>query len=166
MRNGYTFSTVSQLARLEKLLAGCDREALLGAVKIGVQSRVGVTFAWRWTEPPEQRLVSQAFCSALSCAYAPGIATDSWRPLATLVLDATYEATLRAAAVDLAQGRGSGKVWLTAVGGGVFGNRTAWISAAIGRALQRCANLPLDVHLGHYQAMDNELCREIAEYLG
>lgn len=163
VRNGYTFSTADQLNRLAQLVDGSDRAQLLGAVKIGVQSRVGVTFASRWVEPAAAPLVSQAFCSALSCAYVHSIPTDLWKPLATLVLDAAYEATLRAAAIDLAQGRGSGKVWLTSVGGGVFGNRTAWIASAIGRALQRCADLPLDVRLGHYLKLDAELCRGVEQ---
>lgn len=164
VQNGYTFSTVDQLQRLAKRFDAGDRDRLVGAVKIGVQSLVGVTFASRWQQPAEAQLVSKAFCSAVSCAYVHNIPTDLWQPLATLVLDAAYEATLRAAALDLAHGRGSGKVWLTSVGGGVFGNRSDWIASAIGRALQKCADLPLDVRLGHYQQLDRELCRRIGEF--
>lgn len=159
VRNGYTSGTSSSLARLAVLAAGRPREQLLESIRIGVQSRAGVTFTSRWKEPTEPSHVSQAFCSAVSCGYVHDVPLDRWEPLATLVLDAAYEATLHAAALDLAQGRGSGRVWLTFVGGGVFGNRREWIAGAIRRALQRAEALPLDVHIAHYRSIDPEMRR-------
>jgi hypothetical protein len=155
VRNGYTSATPAQLARLAEILQSADREALLGAVRIGVQSQVGVTFASRWREPPTQQVVSQAFCSAVSCAYVRDVPQAAWAPLARLALDAAYEATLRAAARDLWAGRGSGVVWLTALGGGAFGNDKAWIAGGLGRALRTCRALPLDVRIGHYRQLDS-----------
>ena len=58
--------------------------------------------------------------------------------IAQCVLDATYEATLWAAAIEQAEGRGSGKVYLTFIGGGVFGNDQRWIDGAIARVSCRC----------------------------
>jgi len=150
VRNGYTFVDLDAL----RALGAFDRESLVDSVRVGFQSRVGVTFASRWQEPATPTHVSQAYCSAVSCAYQREVPLDAWRPLATIALDAAYEATLRAAALDRAAGRGSGKVWLTLLGGGVFGNRSDWITAAIARALVRCRGLDLDVRLGHYRRLD------------
>ena len=152
VRNGYTHSDRARLAALDEALTRHDRDDLLGHVKIGVHAGVGVTFVRRYEEPAGEPVVSQAFCSAISCAYTD-LPRRSWRPLATLVLDATYEATLLAAALDAARGNGSGRVWLTFIGGGVFGNDDAWIASAIRRfrpALRRSgpgrAHRSLSIH--------------------
>ena len=39
----------------------------------------------------QKQLVSQTLCSAISCAYGD-LPLELWEPLATLVLDAAYEA--------------------------------------------------------------------------
>jgi hypothetical protein len=105
--------------------------------------------------------VTQAFCSALSCAYDPATPLQAWEPFARLVLDATYEATLRAAALDREDGGGSGTVWLTFVGGGVFGNRMAWIADAIGRAMGRARGLGLTVQVAHYRTISAPAAEQI-----
>lgn len=162
VRNGYTFASGEQLDRLASRLRGEERESLLGAVRIGLQSEVGVTFARRWVEMDRDQRVSQAFCTAVSCAYTDH-PVDRWEPLATLVLDAAYEATLRAAALERASGRGSGTVWLTLLGDGAFGNRKEWIAAAIQRALSACEELDLDVRVAHFRALDPLVCSHVAQ---
>jgi hypothetical protein len=112
--------------------------------------------------PDAPTRVTQAFCSAISCGYTT-IALEHWEPLATLVLDAAYEATLRAAVLDTAAGHGSGRVWLTFLGGGAFGNRKEWIGRAIGRALARLEGVQLDVHIGHYRTLDEPMIRMVDE---
>lgn len=114
--NGYTFSADgSKLDRLSDVLADYKRPAadrtisspelsyddLLGAVKIGLHSEVGVTFRTRYEpiDPRENVTVTQAYCSALSCAYS-GIHNHHWEGLARLVLEANYEATLWAAVLN------------------------------------------------------------------
>jgi hypothetical protein len=98
--------------------------------------------------------VSQAFCSAISCAYVYGVPLEAWRSLATLVLDAAYEATLWAALVDAASAGGTGRVWLTLLGGGAFGNRDEWIGGAIRRALAAVEGYELDVRIAHYRSIN------------
>jgi hypothetical protein len=156
VRNGYTFATAPKLRALRTALDRHDRETLLGAVKIGIQRCVQVTFADRFVEPASPAHVSQAFCSALSCGYTD-VPLELWQPLATLVLDASYEATLLAAAVDAAESGGSGKVWLTFLGGGAFQNDRDWIATAIGRALARCADADLDVRVAHFRRLDERM---------
>ena len=76
-------------------------------------------------------------------------ASSRWQAFATLVLDASYEATLWAAALN-AHRTASNLVYLTRVGGGAFGNETAWIDGAIRRALKMFAGAGLDVRLVSY----------------
>lgn len=162
VHNGYTFSDDTRLHELAGELARHDRERLMGEIKIGVQTGVGVTFAERYVEPQRPQRVSQAFCSALSCGYSGG-SNALWAPLATLVLDAAYEATLWAAVIDAATGQGSGKVWLTFIGGGVFGNEKSWIADAIARALGVTRGYDLDVRIAHYRRMDEEIRQRVDE---
>lgn len=162
VRNGYTFSEPERLRALADALAEADLDDLRDALRIGLQTGVEVTFARRF-EPPERRqLVSQAFCSALSCGGASG-GLALWRPIATLVLDGVYEATLLAAILDATRGTGSGKVWLTFLGGGAFGNAPGWIASAIGRALARVEGRDLDVRISHYRELDRPMCDAIDE---
>jgi hypothetical protein len=153
VRNGYSFSSPDRLDALNQALTERDRDALLGALRIGVHAGVEVTFGTRFAPPPSPQRVSQAFCSALSCGYSPG-SSRQWEPLATVVLDGAYEATLLAAVLDAAEGAGSGRVWLTFLGGGVFRNDPAWIHRAIGRALRLCRDRDLDVRIAHYRRID------------
>lgn len=163
VENGYVFSTTEDLAALRAAMADHEREELLSAVRIGLHRQVGVTFSDRFTPILEgEPIVSQAFCSAVSCAYS-GISTEEWKELATLVLDATYEATLLAAAIDAAEGKGSGKVWLTLVGGGVFGNEMAWITSAIRRALLATQDLDLDVRVAHFRSKNAQVERLVEQ---
>ena len=166
VRNGHTFGSAEQLAALADELSRHDRDALLGEVRIGLQRDVGVTFSDRFTQsPPPERLVSQAFCSAVSCAYA-GIGVDSWEPLAKLVLDAAYEATLWAAVINGADRAHTPRVWLTQVGGGAFGNRKLWIAEALARAIRRLGDFDLDVRVAHYCERDLEFEEMVRGYGG
>ena len=94
------------------------------------------------------RLVSQAFCSALPVAYV-GLLKSPWAPFATLVLEAAYEATMWAAAINAAE-RGSNIVLLTLLGGGAFGNDDSWIFQGLRRALEKAADFNLDVRIVSY----------------
>jgi hypothetical protein len=94
---------------------------------------------------PPRRLVSQAFCSALPLGYSR-LPRSEWEPFARLILEATYEATLLAAA-EQAQAGGSNIVLLTRVGGGVFNNDPAWIDAAIERAARIVEHAGLDIRV-------------------
>jgi len=95
--------------------------------------------------------VAQVFCSAVPVSLTKYVKADDWGTFAKTILTAGFEATLTAAAC-LARERGERvQVYLTPVGGGVLGNRTRWIVAAMDRALTLHEASPLDVHLVHLE---------------
>lgn len=147
MQNGYALCRPECLAVITDALESmspAELDALRARLQIGLHWNVEVTDM----EHPPRNMVSQAFCSALPIAYSnlPGY---NWQPLASLVLEAAYEATLLAAAENVRRG-GSSVVLLTRLGGGVFGNRDEWIDAAICRALHAMRDQPMDVRLVSY----------------
>jgi hypothetical protein len=147
MQNGYALGREDGLTAIGRVLDEADddvRDTLRGQLAIGVHRDVQVTDV----DGGERRLVSQAFCSALPLGYSR-VSKRTWEPLARLVLEASYEATLLAAAEQAARG-GSNTVLLTRVGGGVFGNDPAWIDHAIEGALGVVEHAGLDVRIvGH-----------------
>ena len=111
--------------------------------------RVGVMWDTQ-VKPPATHRVCQVYASALPIAYAKSTASTDWAPFACLVLRATYEATLRVAWCLAIEQKRRVRVFLTALGGGAFGNRHQWIADAIGGALGAVKDAPLDVIMVHY----------------
>jgi hypothetical protein len=159
MRNGYALCTEEGLSTIAQRLHALDIAAvdeLRDAVRIGIHSGVQVT------DLEHAHFVSQAFCSALPVSYT-AIPSDRWKPFATLVLEAAYEATLWAAALNAGRS-GSNVVFLTRVGGGAFGNEPQWIHDAMRRALNKLAGVSLDVRIISYRKPDTALERLAAEF--
>lgn len=150
MRNGYALATRGGLARVNDQLAAADeraRDALRGLLRVGVQRDVEVLAA-RGGAPGTPHAVghtvTQVYGAALPVAYGRPPA-HLWEPLARLVLEASYEATIL-----VARRYGIETLYLTLLGGGVFGNDEAWIADALERALRRAAGLR--VHIVSYGA--------------
>ncbi len=121
-------------------------------------------------------MVNQVYCAALSCGYS-GVDNKFWEPLARIILEATYEATLLAAiqmalasacsdSGDLNRKEDEDKevphrVYLTFLGGGVFRNESAWIAQAIGRALavvtKQYAFVNLHVVVCHFRRINSDM---------
>ncbi len=133
MQNGYAMASRDGLRAIADYLATIDeteRDRLRGLLRIGFHQDLEVT--WRGEQPFP--LVSQAYCSALPIGYANHQASkEEWRPFASLVLEALYEATLLAGVLNMRR-TASRIVLLTRVGGGVFDNPLPWIADAIDRA--------------------------------
>jgi hypothetical protein len=103
MRNGYALCTRVGLEAIAEHLRTLKPEQvgiLRGKLRIGIQSDVEVTDA----EVEQRPLVSQAFCSALPVAYT-NLPSSHWKPFASLVLEAAYEATMLAAVLNKLRGR-------------------------------------------------------------
>jgi len=147
MRNGYAFVAAPELDRVGGYLDGLtgpQRDDLAGLLQVGVQSDAEVT----WKDAGHA--VTQVFCSALPLAYAGGD-PRRWEPLARLVLDAAYEATL-AVAVPAAVRTGNRTVYLTLLGAGAFGNPVEWVVEALRRAVRLHRTSALDVRVVSYGA--------------
>ena len=145
MRNGYAMPTnrdsLAELAlrlRVESELV----EQAEAALRVGVHWETSVM-------PPIKHSVCQVYASAVPCAYSL-VPKSDWEPLARLVLRAAYKATLAVGAVLSNRTKKRVKCYLTALGGGVFGNRYEWIREAILHALDEYRDWPLDVVLVHY----------------
>jgi hypothetical protein len=152
MRNGYAFVAPPELDRAAARLDGMtgpQRDDLAGLLRVGVASGAEVT----WKDAGHA--VTQVFCSALPIAYAGGD-RRRWEPLARLVLDAAYEATL-AAAVPAAVRTGNRTVYLTLLGAGVFGNPAPWVVDALQRAVRLHRGSGLDVRVVSYGFRRREL---------
>ncbi len=145
MRNGYALPTEDSLRFINDRLDQVGNDAVRRALRVGVHSGTQVTVN------DAGRLVTQVYCSAMPVSYS-GLAVDLWAPLAQIILEAAYEATLLSAIQNAAK-TGNNRVFLTMLGGGAFGNRQDWIEAAMLRALQLHAECGLNVHLvSHMQS--------------
>ncbi|MET4485255.1 hypothetical protein [Bradyrhizobium sp. LA7.1] len=149
MTNGYALCTRVGLDAIAEHLEGMtpdQLDTLRGILRVGVHGDVEVTDA----EETHRPRVSQVFCSALPVAYSR-VPSAHWKPFASLILEAAYEATLLAAVLNKQRGM-SNVVLLTRLGGGAFGNEDEWIDAAIRRALTKMWRFELDVRLVSYRA--------------
>lgn len=152
MENGYCFPTSSGLARIESQLANSSSQELddiRAKLNVGVQSKTQVTIG------DATHLVTQVFCSALPVSYSD-ISESRWNHFPRLILDPTYEATFHVAVQNLVD-TGCRKLYLTMVGGGVFGNKLDWILSSIGRSLELFAWANLDVYMVSYGSSKPEL---------
>ncbi len=163
MRNGYSMFTRNGADLMSAHIKSLDEDArdkLRQRLCIGLHWNVEVTDAHATPGP----LVSQAFCSALPVSYnnSAGTRGADWQPMASLVLEAAYEATLWAAVINARRG-GSHTVLLTLLGGGAFGNDVDWICAAMQRALAEVAGHGLDVVLVSYREAPAKLQKWAAQ---
>ncbi len=164
MRNGYAMCTREGLAEIDRRLARAGAEevdVLRDRLRIGVHRDVEVTDV----RNAPGHIVSQAFCSALPVAYGSAIPKREWAAFARLVLEGAYEATLWAAVLEAARGA-SPIVFLTRLGGGVFGNEEDWIHAAMRRALRLVEGVALDVRIVSHGAVPDELQALASEFGG
>jgi hypothetical protein len=152
MRNGYALPSGEQLdrigSRLEAMTEG-EREGVRGALEIGLQWDTEVTL------PGADQRVTQAYCSALPVRYSE-VDEREWEPFGRLVLEGAYEATLAAGVLNAARS-GNPRVFLTLLGGGAFGNPSAWILDAIDRALALYREAGLEVVFISYRYPNPDL---------
>lgn len=147
MRNGYALATPGGLTEISNRLQAASEgelDGLRGLLRIGIQWNTQVTL------PPATHTVSQAYCSALPVAYSSHPAY-LWESFARLVLEASYEVTICSAIINW-QNTGNKRVYLTLLGGGVFGNQPDWILDSIRRALRLYSDWNIDVMIVSYRS--------------
>jgi hypothetical protein len=172
-KNGYTMGNDLGLGQLNKALESLGREELKSKLRVGVHSDVQVTSS-RWgkdaIEDPDH-VVTEVFCSACSVNYSRN-STGLWDGFASMVLEASYEATLWAALLHALRYPGDPRacvVYLTAVGGGVFGNRLEWIEQAVDMACERvapacgAAGITLHLKMVSYSEPVDECIRRVVQ---
>ncbi len=140
MTNGYALPSRDGLTEVNRQLQDSSET---GLDRIRQALRIGLQWDTQVTLDDATHTVSQAYCSAMPVAYTVH-SLEQWAPLATLVLEAAYEATLCAAILN-AERTGNKQLYLTLLGGGAFGNSVEWILGAIRRSLTLYADFGLDV---------------------
>jgi len=137
MKNGYALPSEEGLQHAGAQLAAAseqERDNLRGLLRVGVQHDVEVL--------GPGHIVTQVYGSGLPVNYGGG-AKELWEPVARLVLEASYEAT-----VLVAEENNINTIYLTLLGGGVFGNELDWIADALLRAVDVAG--PLDIRIVSY----------------
>ena len=145
MRNGYALPSESGLVEIAsrlRALTESDRDTLRALLRIGIQWSTQVTL------DDCRHVVSQTYCSALPVAYSRH-PTSLWTDFASLVLEASYEATFCAAIANVER-TGNNRLFLTLLGGGAFGNETDWIVRKIKRSVELYRDYGLDVAIVSY----------------
>ena len=145
MVNGYALPSAEGLEEINRKLESMD-EAALDAVRQALQ--IGLHWDTQVTLGNAAHTDSQAYCSALPVAYT-NHTKELWAPLAKLVLEAAYEATICAAILNVDRNRNN-RLFLTRLGGGAFGNNPDWITDAISRSLELYSDSGLDVAIVSY----------------
>jgi hypothetical protein len=147
MRNGYALASQSGLVEIAHRLQGASESEL---DRLRQLLRIGVQWNTQVTLNDCGHAVSQAYCSALpvACCHHP---SHLWAAFARLILEAAYEATICTAILNATIG-GSNRLFLTLLGGGAFGNETAWIIGGVQRALTLYNNVDLEVAIVSYSS--------------
>lgn len=144
MKNGYALPGRTGPRSVSEFISGLglsETDELRARLRIGLHRDVEVTD----TDSRPFHTVSQAFCSALPVAYSE-VPISDWEDFAILILEAAYEATLLAGALNAERGA-SNVIFLTFLGGGAFGNCRSWILRALSRSLDMASKFDLDVRL-------------------
>eukprot|EP00443_Scrippsiella_acuminata_P038053 CAMPEP_0115186382 /NCGR_PEP_ID=MMETSP0270-20121206/9952_1 /TAXON_ID=71861 /ORGANISM="Scrippsiella trochoidea, Strain CCMP3099" /LENGTH=359 /DNA_ID=CAMNT_0002599503 /DNA_START=69 /DNA_END=1148 /DNA_ORIENTATION=- len=169
--SGYTLSSPDKVKRLGDYIAH-DRaigEEIKKLLKIGVQQDTEVVATAFGNRPcrgePRTQLVTQAYCSAVSVSYSR-VSASLWEPFARLILESAYESTLYAAVENFnlhPEEPGARKVFLTALGGGVFGNDMAWVGDAMRGAFTKFRDVGLEIYLVSYGGPTREFRQVVRE---
>lgn len=155
VKNGYCLikeeTALKQLNR--KLDAKLDVEEIRSRFKVGVQYDIGVL-------DREDHTITQIFCSALPISYSQIRKEILFEKFASYILDWSYDATFTIASNLAKERKKRVKLFLTALGGGVFGNQLEWIEKAIKNNIKKHKNDPIDVYMVHYKFLDPVLSIE------
>jgi len=159
MQNGYALGTAEGLASINQHLNSIsepDCDKIRSSLRIGLQEGTEVTIR------KTLHCVTQAYCSALPVAYSP-FSEEIWESFAQLILEAAYEATLCAGALNAAA-TGNNQIFLTLLGGGAFGNDEDWILKAIARALDLFRDIDLSVSVVSFGKSNREVASFVRRY--
>jgi nicotinic acid mononucleotide adenylyltransferase len=159
-RNGYIFvNDKAQLDAINKYLSTPDNfwKAMM-AIKYVIQEDTPVVDVTTSGGKILDQIVSQIYCSAYPVAYStsgttnvPDTSAADYALLSSMILHAVYYSTLAYAVTRITPDETRKKVFLTKVGGGVFGNDVSLIDNAIYNALRHFTAYPIDVYIVDYK---------------
>ena len=155
MQNGYAMLKEDGLYTINRELEAMSEDSV---DEIREKLQIGLMWDTQVTLYGSTHRVSQACCSALPISYV-GFVTEIWKPFASLILEASYEATICAGILN-----GDDRVYLTLVGGGVFGNELAWICSAIERACLKYSDYSLEVMIVNYSSISGEVLELVKRF--
>lgn len=154
VKNGYIESSTHSLEKVNVLIENDPlvRQQFVANLRVGIQEDSCVTDL-----PGKSAKVTQVYCSAMSVGYSQ-LPPSTWEPIARLVLDATYEATLLTAVLKSFDAKEKRPVLLTKVGGGVFGNSDEWIIDAMQKAIESVIEfgVALDISIVHFRETNKQ----------
>ena len=105
----------------------------------------------QWNTPlliDANKKVTQVYCSALPIDYFYDLELEiAVIDLAKCILESAFKHTLQVGVNKLSVDKPRATVYLTAVGGGVFGNKIEWIYEALVNALYEYRFYPLDIKM-------------------
>lgn len=130
MANGYCLQDAPKgIAAVSGLIAANAELAakVRGALRVGVH--------WDTEVKSGAHRVCQVFCSAMPVSYEKKARATDWAAFASELLISAYLSTLAVGAILARERRSRVTVFLTAVGGGAFGNR-------MGAHMSRGSDLP------------------------
>jgi hypothetical protein len=159
MRNGYALLNKDGLHTINRQLSSMNQDDV---DSLREQLRIGIQWDTQVTLDGSGHRVSQAYCSALPVSYV-GFSAELWKPFASLVLEASYEATICVGVLNAIE-HGNDTVYLTLVGGGVFGNEMGWIVSAIERAVKLYDDYELNVVIVNYGSISDEVLELVERY--
>jgi len=140
MKNGYAFASETGLKEITSKVISLNESGIDNLRKL---LRIGVQWDTEVTISNSKHTVSQAYCSALPVAYSQ-LSAKLWVEFARIILEASYEATICAGILNYLN-TGNNKLYLTLIGGGVFGNEMNWIVDALHRSLLLYKDVDLEV---------------------
>lgn len=147
MSNGYALINKEGLSQINsklKNLPVSEYEKIKGELQVGIQWNTRVTIGECENE------VTQVYCSALPIKYTRlNVNIREWELISKLILEATYEATFLVAIKNYLD-KDANQLYLTLVGGGVFGNPLNWILDSINKSALKFREFPLDVKIVSY----------------
>lgn len=159
MKNGYAFASETGLKEITNKVSSLNE---LGIDNLRKLLRIGIQWDTEVTIGNSNHTVSQAYCSALPVAYSQ-LPSELWVEFARIVLEASYEATICAGILNYIN-TGNNKLYLTLVGGGVFGNEVTWIVKALQRSLNLYENVGLDVAIVSYGRSKSQIQELTSSY--
>lgn len=143
VKNGYTIPTNEEFKKLEKVLSNVSDDSIKKRLRIGLHKDIDVTSSnWGTQICNNENNITQVFGSACSINITLcDISIERWERFASLILEASYEATILAAIHNNCK-----RVFLTRLGGGVFLNHPKWINNAINKLKRTFQDFDIEIY--------------------